>query len=178
MKSSFLMSFLLFPLFMAGCLSSGVTLTPPQVIISSNEIKIPDDIVEDVDIQLNGPARNGSALYANPGGIDVTINNKSDSIIKVLWSKSSFLSPEGQSHVIMLPGMKYGDAGQAPPDSVVPPSEFVRTQAFYADNLSIGSFTFIQPIPTSSTKLLVCIEVEEKEYYSTIEVWFGKKPNR
>jgi len=155
-----------------GCVSTPGGLGH-TVGISNSNITVPDEIKELVTITLNGPARDKSAAYANPGGLDVSINNNSSAIIKILWSKSSFLSPDGGSHTILLTGMRYSDAGRNPPDSIIPPNSFSRSQAFYAENVLVGSMTFIKPIPTSSTTLLICIEVKNKEYYVSIQVSFA-----
>lgn len=163
---------LIISILIVGMLSSCATLGKSIGITESN-VEIPTEIQSSVNIILNGPARQGSAGYANPGGLDISIENKSQSVIKVLWSKSSFLGPDGSSHTILLTGMKYGDAGKAPNDSIVPPTAFTRTQAFYADNVYYGSYTFMKPISTNSTKLLICVEVDGKEYYCSVNVTFG-----
>ena len=155
-----------------GILSSCATLGKSVGIIDSS-VDIPEEINSQVNIVLNGPARIGSAGYANPGGLDVSIENKTKSIIKVLWSKSSFLGSDGSSHTILLTGMKFSDAGNAPNDSIVPGGSFTKTQAFYADNVYYGSYTFMRPISTSSTKLLICVEIDGKEYYCSINASFG-----
>jgi len=140
--------------------------------ITSSSITIPDEIKDKVLVSLIGPARDKSASYANPGGLDVVITNNSSSIIKVLWSKSTFLSPDGISHTILLNGMKYSDAGNPPPDSLVPPKAFTKSQAFYAENVSLGGMVFIKPIPTSSTTLLICLSIDGKEYFVSVNAGF------
>jgi len=153
-------------LLLGSCASSGGLVK--SVGIAASTITVPDEIKEKVIVVLNGPARDKSAAYANPGGLDVSITNNTDSIIKVLWSKSSYLSSDGMSHTILLNGMKYSDAGKAPPDSIVPAKAFTKAQAFYAENVYAGSMVFIKPIPTSSTTLLICVEVESKEYFISV----------
>jgi len=83
---------------------------------------------------------------------EITIENKSEKVVTLLWDVSSFTPSNGNSHRLVPEGTKYIEAKQSiPPVSIAPGSKFVKSffssDSFYYQSGEYGGWTDLPWIP-------------------------------
>lgn len=105
-----------------------------------------------------------------PAGIRdilLEIKNNGNSIARINWEKSS-MNYYNNSYGIFLDGMKYSDAGKAPPITVIPKGGMIsrRTYSSSQPRYYGGGWGIFPMAP--NIQLLLCVEIDGKENYFTI----------
>lgn len=165
MKKIFLSVILILLLFV-GCTSIEVPFTP-NVKVSSIE---GEDVANVSLVSLYG-----STIFGETGtkGYGLFVENKSDAIIKVDWSKSSIFY-NNNSSLPFITGQKYIDKNEPMSPSIVPKNGKFDISVYSSDQVyySIGKYGGweLRLIPTYESTVIICIEHSSGETYYTFDV--------
>lgn len=117
-----------------------------------------------------------AGLFTNIGtmGYSVSVENKTDSIIKIVWEKSAVYY-DGNSSLPFISGQKYIDSNSPMSPTVIPAHGTNNTSVYSADQVYYVSGQYggwrMSNLPTFSTMLLLCIESSGgKETYYTFSI--------
>lgn len=62
-------------------------------------------------------------ITVNPNTIQLSIRNKTDNTMAVVWDESTFIAKDGSSHPVVHAGIPYQQASESKPDSIILPGE-------------------------------------------------------
>ena len=115
-----------------------------------------------------------------PAGIRdilLEIKNKGNSIARINWEKSS-MNYNNTSYGIFLEGMKYADAGKAPPTTVIPKDGMISRRVYSSSQPRYygGGWGIFPMAP--SIQLLLCVEIDGKENYFTITTSYTEQKTK
>jgi len=106
--------------------------------------------------------------YKNLEGIGISIQNLGIEPIIINWNKTA-LEYNGISHRVFLSGQKYIDAKKDIPDQVIGGGSRIDTGIYPADSVYYISGQYggwrMKGFNTSAISCLICIEIDEKEYF-------------
>jgi len=127
-----------------------------------------------VDITTLVNWRNGD-FFSVEGitGFDISITNKSDKVVRVVWGKSS-LSYLGNSYTPFIDGQKYINASEPMSPAVIPAkgqitkSVFSSGQPYYVSG-KYGGWN-MGSIPSRDVTIVLCVESGSIEDYYTISI--------
>lgn len=99
-------------------------------------------------------------------GYDLAVQNTTDSIIKVNWSKSS-ISYNGRVYVPFITGQKYIDHNNPMPPSVLASGGVMLIEVYSSDqpNYSSDFGWMMYAIPSYSSVVTICVEHNDKDTY-------------
>lgn len=149
--------------------------TVPEKVFSDYETTIENEALNDgVSVSVvNIQWLRVMGFSGGLGGIEVEVKNTGSEIVRISWGKSS-INYGSSAYGIFLEGMKYIDAGKAPPDSVIPKNGAVTKvihssdQPYYASSKYVNGW-FMRPIETP-IQVMLCVEIGGKEKYATISM--------
>ena len=107
--------------------------------------------------------------YKNLKGIGISIQNLSTDPIIINWNKTA-LEYNGISRRVFLSGQKYIDANKYIPIQAIGGGSRIDIDIYPADNVYLGQGSYgggwqIKGFNTSAISCLICIEIDEKEYF-------------
>lgn len=102
-------------------------------------------------------------------GYSLMVENKTDSIIKIVWEKSAVYY-EGNSSLPFITGQKYIDHNSPMSPTIIPPKGKNTTGVYSADQVLYYKGWFMKNIPTFDTKVIICIEANGKDSYYTFTI--------
>lgn len=126
--------------FLVTILTSCVTMKPNIADLPRPEMDFQNDLV---DARLN---------CQNSHWATISIENKSDKVITLIWDLSSFTSETGNSQRLIPEGTKYINANSSiPPITIAPNSRFIKSfsssESFYYQSGQYGGWRDIPWIP-------------------------------
>ena len=165
--------FIIFSVFavltLMSCQSTAITFEEPTI-----DLQIDGEDVANITVIPSFEGTTG--LFTNTGtiGYSVSIENKTDSIIKMVWEKSAVYY-EGNSSLPFITGQKYIDSNSPMSPTVIPAHGTNKTGVYSADQVYYVSGKYggwrMSNLPTFNTKLLLCIESSGgKETYYTFSI--------
>lgn len=77
--------------------------------------------------------------FSPDNGIGLSLYNKLDSSISIVWNDASIIMPGGTSEKIIHAGVKYIDEGRAMPNTLIPPKARILDNVVPIDNLVLSS---------------------------------------
>lgn len=151
------------------------------VVLMSSCVSVPNRTVISTDLLLeleefefivNHHHEFGDGLYQamHPddtftSGFNITIVNNSNKVAKVIWNNSS-ITDEVTTHSLFLDGLKYSNAGESIPPTILSPKGKVSRSLFASENVRYGYKVWvIDPMIGREFTITICIEVDGKEYY-------------
>ena len=102
----------------------------------------------------------------------VSIENTSDSVIKIIWANSAVVYG-GKSFVPYLPAQSFSDAGKPASPTVIPPHTTITQTIFSSDQVKYFAMSGkwgTNNIPEQSVTITLCLESNGKEEYPTISI--------
>jgi hypothetical protein len=105
------------------------------------------DIPYEARMQKPSPSNSGTfedssirvTFALHDSSFSFSLQNKTDSPIRIDWNQVSFIDPGGTAHAVTHDGVKYADASSAKPPTVVPPLARVSDSIVPADNVHFES---------------------------------------
>lgn len=169
MKKLIIVSICVLALFaMVSCATTAAIEFNPTI-----DLTIDGEDVANVTIvpNLNGK----SSLLSDVGtvGYSLTVENKTNSVIKIVWEKSAIYY-SGNSSVPFITGQKYIDHNSPMSPTVIPANGKNTTGVYSGDQVYYVSGSYggwrMANIPSFDTQVLICIESGGAETYYTFTI--------
>lgn len=153
---------------MCSCASS------PQKKINDFNIEITSEVSSfNVSVQVLAVNWKSSLLLSEGiQSVFLQVKNSSNGVARIIWDKSS-INYNGSSYAFFLDGMKYIDAGKAPPITVIPKGGSIERLIYSSEqpNYTAGQYGGWSMRPmAASIQLLLCVEADKTENYFTISI--------
>ncbi len=131
---------------------------------------------EIADLEIVPIWKKGTLEYAVAGldSFAITVKNKTDSVIRVLWEESS-ISYGGSSYIPFVSGQKFINAGMPAAPMIIPrgvsSTKTVHSsgQVYYSDDEFTGGWK-LKRINSNNIILVFCIESEGAKEFYTVDV--------